>query len=283
MKRKILSMEKTSPKVLIIVLNYVTYDMTLDMINALKKTLDYDNYSVMVIDNCSPNESAIVLKEYSEKVGYIFYANKINSGYAAGNNIGLRYAIEHGYKYSWILNNDVEIKEKMVLSEMVRVLEENDEIGCIGPKIYNFDGSICAPYCNRPSMWSMTFGIFADKSYRNKHINTQGIVYRVYGCCMLLRNQAMSSIDCMDERTFLYGEEDILAERLMRKSYVTYYCPWVSIVHLGSISVKKMSSKKKIAIEQAKSMELYLKEYRKIPFFLRKVSCWVRQLIIYLN
>ena len=27
----------------------------------------------------------------------------------------------------------------------------------------------------------------------------------------------------------------------------------------------------------------YLKEYRKIPFFLRKVSCWVRQLIIYLN
>ena len=262
-------MNLARPKVLIVILNYGTFDLTLKIITELHEKLNYDNYSIMVIDNCSPNESADVLKEKSNQMGYIFVANEKNTGYAAGNNIGIRYAIRNEFKYTWILNNDVELRENCILQELVHVLEEHDDIGCTGPKIYNADGTICAPYCRRPSVWNMTIGAFEDKKYRISKQDVSGKVYRVYGCCMLLRNKAMSEIDCMDERTFLYGEEAILSERLMQKSYVTYYDPVVSVTHLGSVSMKKASpdSKKRQLLEQEKSRELYLREYRKFSTF----------------
>ena len=262
-------MNSMKPAVLIIVLNYGMYNLTLKMINELHTELDYDNYSIMVVDNCSPNESAKVLANRSKDLNYIFIANGKNTGYAAGKNIGIRYAINNGYKYSWILNNDVELREKSVLKELVGILEENDDIACVGPKIYNADGSICAPYCRRPSVWNMTLGAFEDKKYRISKQDVAGEVYRIYGCCMLLKNRAMAEIDCMDERTFLYGEEAILSERLIKKSYRTYYDPAVSVTHLGSVSMKKASpdSKKRQILEQEKSRELYLKEYRKFSPF----------------
>ena len=273
----------TQLKVLIVILNYGTYEMTINLIKELQADLEYENYDIMVVDNCSPNESAKVLKEKSKEMKFIFYANKTNAGYAAGNNIGIRYGLEHGYDYSWILNNDVELREKNVLSHMVEIAEKDEHIGCIGPMIYTLDGTICAPYCRRPSFWSMTGGISTEKKYRQQFIEKSGEVYRVYGCCMLLKNKAMAAVDCMDERTFLYGEEDILAERMLRKGYVSYYDSEVSITHKESSSMKQMSkNRKKLQIrETGKSMELYLKEYRRFPGIARWACKSVRSLIIW--
>ena len=33
-----------------------------------------------------------------------------NRGYAAGNNVGLRYALRAGYDYFWVLNNDTVVE-----------------------------------------------------------------------------------------------------------------------------------------------------------------------------
>ena len=270
------------PKVLIVILNYGTYEMTINLIKELQADLEYENYDIMVVDNCSPNESAEVLEEKSQELNYIFYANKTNAGYAAGNNIGIRYGIDHGFDYSWILNNDVELREKNVLKHMVEIAENDSRIGCIGPMIYTLDGSICAPYCRRPSFWSMTGGIGAEKKYRQQFIDKSGEVYRVYGCCMLLKNSVMAAVDFMDERTFLYGEEDILAERMLSKGFVSYYDAEVSVTHKESSSMKQMSkNRKKLQIrETGKSLELYLKEYRRFPGIARWACKSVRRLII---
>lgn len=274
-----------APQVLIVILNYGTFDLTIKLIKDLQQKLDYDNYSIMVVDNCSPNESAQILEVESKKLGFLFYANDSNAGYAAGNNIGIRYGIQHKFDYSWILNNDVDLRDKNILSHMVSILEQEKSIGCVGPKIYNVDGTICAPYCRRLTFWNMTFGIFSEKKYRQQHSNSSGEVYRVYGCCMLLRNKAMEDIECMDERTFLYGEEDILAERLLNKGYSTYYDSAVSVTHKGSATMKRMSAnRKKLQIEQRKkSMELYLKEYRGFPTPAIWICQGVRTLITHIR
>lgn len=62
------------------------------------------------------------------------------------------------------------VSEKSVLKELVGILEENDDIACVGPKIYNADGSICAPYCRRPSVWNMTLAKEDERPeyYRNR-------------------------------------------------------------------------------------------------------------------
>ena len=278
-------MDKKQPGVLVVILNYGTYDLTINLINELRTELEYENYSIMVVDNCSPNESAEVLEAKSKEMDFIFFANKNNAGYAAGNNIGIRYGIEHGFDYSWILNNDVELREKNVLSHMVEIAEKNERVGCVGPMIYSLSGEICAPYVNRPSFRSQTFGIIMEKKTRQKYTYESREVYRVYGCCMLLKNKAMQAVDCMDERTFLYNEEDILAERMTTKGYVTYYDPEVSVTHKESSSMKRMSKNRKLfqIRESKKSRELYLKEYRHYPAPARWLCHWTRSLITYLR
>ena len=250
--------DSSQPSVLIVILNYNTYKLTLQLIERIHTKLDYGNYQIYVIDNCSPNESAKVLQEGAGS--YLFYANNKNAGYAAGNNIGIRYGIEHGYKYTWILNNDVLITDENVLRHMVSIMEQKPEIGCVGPKIISRSGTPVAPYVRRRSFWQMTFGIFEDKKFRERNIDKAQQVYRVYGCCMLLRNSKMQEIDCLDERTFLYGEEEILAERMLKAGSYSYYDADVSVIHNESSSVAKDKSKH---LEAKKSRNLYLTEYRK--------------------
>lgn len=271
--------------VLIVILNYGTFDLTVSLVRQLHAKLTYQNYEIMVVDNNSPNESAKVLEENSSRLKYVFYKNPSNSGYAVGNNIGIRYGIKHGFTYTWILNNDVDLRETNVLQHMVEIADASDRIGCVGPKIYSLDGTPCAPYCRRPNFWSLTGGIGVEKKYRQQFIDTPREVYRVYGCCMLLKNRVMQEIDCMDERTFLYGEEDILAERMQAKGYVSYYDADVSVTHKESSTMKRMSRKKKKfqIIESKRSQKLYLKEYRHYCAPARWACYLTRSLIIYLR
>lgn len=251
------------PNVLIVILNYRTYDLTLQLIRKLSD-LTYKKYDVFVVDNRSPNESAKVLEEKSHEMNFIFYANKTNAGYAAGNNIGIRYAYEHGYEYTWILNNDVIILNQNVLEHMISTIQKQDNVAVIGPKIITRDNKICAPYCRRPTFKSLTFGIAAERNYRRKYNDTPRKVYRVYGCCMLLDTKVLHEVNYMDERTFLYGEEDILAERLLKKGYSAYYDPQVCVKHNESSSMKEVPKEKQKRIIEArrKNRELYLKDYR---------------------
>ena len=271
-------------KVLVIILNYKTYEMTIKLIRELKK-LDGALFDIYVVDNCSPNESADVLSEHSEKLGYSFYKNKENTGYAAGNNIGIRYAIENGYDYSLILNNDLEIVDSAFIEKLVQVGDKHPNVACIGPKILDMDHHPVAPYCNRPTFYTMTFGIVSEKKNRNQHIDDAGVVYRLFGCCMLLKNSAMKLVDCMDERTFLYCEEEILAERLLAKGYVAYYCPEVSIVHMESATINrehidKSMWKTRILMD---SMNIYLHDYRHYNKLTVKICQAVRYAISYIR
>lgn len=268
-------------RVLIVILNYKTYEMTINVVEELK-SLDYPNFNVMIVDNCSPNESSEVLRRYSKEKGLLFYSNDHNSGYAAGNNIGIRRAIEDGYEYTWILNNDIKLIDKSVLSKLVKILKSDYQIGCVGPKIFDIDGNICSPYCERPTMWSMTIGVIADKKKREKNNNISQYVYRVHGCCMLLRNATMQQVDCMDERTFLFGEEEILAERMLKIQTFSYYCAEAEIVHMESSTIKNenVNVNKIKAKRTIESMDLYLKEYRGFSAFSRWLCKRVREAII---
>ncbi len=255
-----------SPKnnsVLIVILNYMTYSMTLKLIEAIKSTLDYPHFEILVVDNDSPNESGPILYQHKMALGFELIISKINGGYAAGNNIGIRYAIQKGYEYTWILNNDIRLKSSTLLKAMVAAMEENPSIAVVSPQIYFPDGAECYQHYFRPTLWDMSFGIARSKTRRKAMDNSrsQGI-YRPQGCCMLLRNESMQAIDCMDERTFLYGEEEILAERLLKRDMYCWYCANEAVIHMESTTVNSVQNKKNKIKRVLASQELYLKYYR---------------------
>lgn len=269
------------PRVLIVILNYKTYEMTLDLIVQLKE-ISYKNFDIIVIDNNSPNESGKILEEKKAEMGYFFIKNPSNSGYAFGNNLGIRFGVKQGYKYSLILNNDVKITDSMFLNKLVSAIESESDLGCVGPKVFDLDDNIVPPHIKRLGFFDMTFGIGLNRKKRKECVDTECYVYRIFGCCVLLKNSVMEEINYFDERTFLYFEEDILAEKLLNKEYKSKYIPEAEILHMDSVTVKKEQG----AISWVRiktvlnSMDIYLKDYRGFGCVKRLLCKAVRAMVL---
>src|SRR5437868_7333621 len=52
---------------------------------------------VIVVDNASAPDERDRLSEFSARQGVVLIQNEENVGYAAGNNVGLRHAVDEGY------------------------------------------------------------------------------------------------------------------------------------------------------------------------------------------
>ena len=252
-------------KVAVIILNYKTWRDTLEEINICRNILSVNCEDIVVVDNCSPNESVERLKEKADEIGYVFIESNKNKGYGAGNNIGMKYALKHGYSHALILNNDIIIKDPNLILILLSIFDNDENVAVVNPDIYAPDGHLFNRDSVRPSFFDYTFGLFNYKKKGRilKEINGFGYIYRPQGCCMLVDLNKMKDVDYFDEKVFLYCEEPILAERLLKKNYLCACNPYTSVVHNHSKTVKSVFNKKKIIFLQNRSFAYYLMEYRR--------------------
>ena len=129
--------EMKTPEVAIVILNYNSYEDTLECLESLKK-INYQHYRVIVVDNGSTNRSAEILLEACRTENTEFIKSKANLGYAGGNNLGIARAMEEGADYICVLNNDVEVSPDF-LNVLVPFMEQNREIGVCCPLICEYD------------------------------------------------------------------------------------------------------------------------------------------------
>ncbi|MCX7596938.1 MAG: glycosyltransferase family 2 protein, partial [Fischerella sp.] len=129
-------------KVFVILLNWNGWQDTVKCIVSLKG-LSYPNYEIVVLDNASTNDSVEQIRAAHPDVTLI--ETGANLGFAGGNNVGIRYALEHGAEYIWLLNNDT-IVDANALSAMVTKAESDPKIGLVGSVLYymNNPGSVQA-------------------------------------------------------------------------------------------------------------------------------------------
>ena len=250
-------------QVAVIILNYKSWEDTLKEAQMIHDLYNLEWHQVIIIDNASPNDSEEKLKE--KIIGeYVFIESGKNTGYAAGNNIGLRYAYNNGYKYGWILNNDIIIDDPSFLSEVLRVFHEDPMIAVVNPDIYSPEGYQFNRDSKRPSFYDMTIGM---NSYRWKgrqldDLGGYGYIYRPQGCCMVLDLEKGNSVGFLDETTFLYCEEPIYAERLLVKGWKCACLSMARVIHNHSKTVKTSIGKWEVIKTQNRSFNYYLKEYR---------------------
>ncbi|MCG2825362.1 MAG: glycosyltransferase family 2 protein [Thermoplasmatales archaeon] len=140
------------PKVSVIILNFNGVKDTIECIESLKK-ITYPNYEIIVVDNKSAGDDVNILKERFSNIHVI--ANDKNYGFAEGNNIGVRYAMEHSNpKYVFILSNDT-VVAKDFLEELVKVAESDDSISAVCPLPYFYnDPETPFPLYTKKSLWT---------------------------------------------------------------------------------------------------------------------------------
>ncbi|MGP8012425.1 MAG: glycosyltransferase family 2 protein, partial [Halobacteriota archaeon] len=120
------------PKVAIVVLNWNGKRDTVECLASLNE-IDYSNYEILLVDNGSTDGSQKYFRAQYPEIELI--ENEMNLGFAEGNNVGIRHAMNGRADYVLLLNNDTFVHPKF-LSELVRVAEGGSRIGFVGPKIY---------------------------------------------------------------------------------------------------------------------------------------------------
>ena len=250
-------------QIAVIILNYKTWEDTLKEAQLIHDLFELDWKQIIIVDNASPNESETELNK--KAIGdYVFIETGENKGYAAGNNVGLRFAYENGYNYGWILNNDIIIKDGRVLSEMLRIFSIDNSIAVVNPDVYSPTGYMFNRNAKRRSFWDYTFGyVFYKKKGRRMELKDgYGYIWRPQGCCMMVDLQKMKEINFLDENTFLYCEEPILAERILKHGYRAACAYEAKIIHNHSKTVKSVMERNEIIKAHNKSFEYYLRTYR---------------------
>lgn len=230
-------MNYIEPKVGIVIVNYNGAKYQNDSIRSLKN-MDYHNYEIIVVDNGSTDNSLELLRKEFDDV-LIVETNK-NLGVAAGNNIGIRYALKRNAEYVLLLNNDIELSEN-VLSLLVQ--NASNRIMTV-PKIYYYDKKrvIWSAGGEVNWKWGLPYHIGQDKP-DNARFNIKKVVEIAPTCCMLIHKEVFIKVGYMDEKYFMYFDDTDFCIRANDKGYKILYIPEAKMWHKVSSSSGGANSK----------------------------------------
>ena len=232
-------MQDTAEKsVYIIVLNYKNLEDTIACIASLRN-ITYKKYHIVVVDNDSQDGSYEYLKEH-EKDCCILQSGE-NRGYAAGNNIGIRYALEQGADYVCILNNDVEA-EPDFLTKLIRYMESAPEVGMTGPVVYEF--------AERDRIQSAGFSITVGRGSTEPLLQgkTKAAISAdkkvefcdgLSGTCLLVKREVLEKAGLIPETYFLFFEEMEWCLHIRKNGYKLATVLTAAVYHKGSATLKK--------------------------------------------
>jgi GT2 family glycosyltransferase len=123
------------PLVYVIVLNYNGQRWLPACFEALFKTT-YPNFKTLLVDNNSNDQSVILMRQLFPQVEIL--PCEANLGFARGNNVGIRQALEAGAEYIVLLNPDTKVQARW-LTEIISVGEGEPQVGILGAVQYNYD------------------------------------------------------------------------------------------------------------------------------------------------
>ncbi|MFA4640546.1 glycosyltransferase family 2 protein [Pyrococcus kukulkanii] len=177
----------------------------------------------------------------------ILIKNKDNYGFAGGNNVGIKFALSVlNPDYVLLLNNDT-VVDKRFLGELVKVAESNEKIGIVGPKIYYYDyngRSDIINFAGEHFILPLAIGIkYGNKKKDNNAFNKVKNVNKIDGACMLIKNSVISNVGLLDERYFLYLEDNDYCIRSKRAGFILLYVPSAIIWHKVSASTRGLQGK----------------------------------------
>ena len=215
------------PIVYFSILNWNQKDLTCECLESLAQ-LDYPNYEIVVVDNGSRDGEAMAIQARFPSA--IVLRNETNLGFAEGNNVAIRYALEQGADYVLLLNNDTVVDAQM-LKRLVEGAESDDRIAIVGPRICYFDepqtiwstGGILQPH-RMPVMLGL------NEIDEGQHDALREVDW-VTGCALLIKSSVVRRIGLIDDRYFIYFEENDWCSRAKRAGFKILYVPEARMWH----------------------------------------------------
>jgi GT2 family glycosyltransferase len=219
----------------IIILNYNTSDLLDKCLASIYKNAPSYNYEIIVVDNCSDDNSLKMLKKKYKEV--VLLQNKVNLGYSKGNNLGIK---KSKGKYVLLLNSDTEIIGD-ALDVMVKCLIDNTNVGILGCKLINSDLTSQKSAGVFYTPMNLLFMLFGGQKLG--FLKTSPDSYRfvdwVSGACFLVKREVFNKIGLLDEFLFMYMEEVEFCYRAKKQGFLTAFTNKAVVFHKELGSAKK--------------------------------------------
>ncbi len=282
-----------------VILHYYTIEDTNKCVKSIFEKCKNKNVDVVIVDNASPNGTGIELeKTYKSNDSVHILLNEKNLGFAKGNNVGFKYAKEKlNSDFIIMCNNDT----YLIQDNFIELIEEeysNSKFAVLGPKILLPNNKINPIIEKVPDIKNVkkqfidiklnliTNYIYINKLYKyikkilkeilislklkkkikvysDVNLRKKDIV--LHGSFLIFSKIYIENFDGLDDRTFLYREEEILAIRLKNNNLSSIYNPKIEIFHnedSATNAVTKNNRKKEIFVwkNQMESTKILLEE-----------------------
>ncbi len=240
----------------VVVLNYKTPELVVDCLRSLDGQIESPAQEVVVVDNCSGDDSADLIEAAIEAKGWSKWArvvrSPVNAGFAAGNNVGIKAS---NAKVYMLLNSDTVVRTGAV-EILMRTLDDHPEISMLGPQLewmdeehqtstfrYRTPITELLNASNVGLIWKM---FPRHVSGRELHEFTTGLDW-VSFACVAIRREVFDSVGLLDEQYFMYFEDMALCREATKGGFTIAYQPEAHVVHLrgGSSPVKEQTRQRK--------------------------------------
>jgi GT2 family glycosyltransferase len=180
-----------------------------------------DDYPVVVVDNASSPATA----ELVRAAGARYLDPGRNLGFAAAVNLALRELVDPD-RDVLLLNPDARIDAGQ-LALLHDQLRARAELACVAPAQY-------VPGSGTPSRarwpWHSPAGAWADAvGLAGRRVRSSR--YFLGGAVLLVRKAALADVGGLDERFFLYSEDEDWQRRALARGWQVRFCPEVSADH----------------------------------------------------
>jgi len=231
--------------VYIIIVNYKNWQDTTECLDAVFHS-SFKGFSVIVVDNFSPNKSLEQLVSWIDKhnnntseinIGYkvyqreqiddsidpaslprlTFIQNDTNGGFAAGNNIALR-LLKNRDAYFWLLNPDI-IAQENTLAELARFANQLPTDAIIGGVIRSLSGNHELLFYG-----GATINVMTSTITPTREISSDPALDYIHGACLFAHTTLLNKAGLMPEEYFLYWEESDWCFRARRQGCTLHVC-----------------------------------------------------------
>ena len=261
----------------VIVVSYNTRDLLRDCLSSIYAKTEGVEFEVFVVDNRSEDGSADMVEAEYPMVRII--RNEENVGFARGNNLAIR---SGSGRHFLLLNPDTQLVNNAV-GELVAYMDRHPEAGAAGSMLLNDEREVLK-VCRKFSRIIHEIGELAPVINRftleplSRNYLPGGFDYGsvgetdyVQGACLIVRREVVDAVGLLDERFFMYSEEEDWCYRIKRGGWKVMYVPSAVIIHYHGMSTRQRSSVMLMELYRSK-VKFFTKNYGRFKGWLLRVT-----------
>ncbi|HQG76611.1 MAG TPA: glycosyltransferase family 2 protein [Bacteroidales bacterium] len=185
---------------------------------------------IYVFDNASTDGTVDYIRTRFPEI--ILHASDVNLGFGQGNNKGMRYALDNGYEFVFLLNQDAWLARNDAIEQLLIAYKDSSHKGILSPIHFNGSGERITSGMKKDLAGynSSESDLFSDLYFKRD----LKIVYKVdYACAAawFIPVETIKEIGGFDPLFFHYGEDDNYMHRLLYHNLSIGVCPFSGICH----------------------------------------------------